>query len=99
MIEDPITIATAPPLPTIEGENQDKKTSDIPHTKSDSSAIEHEDEDVEELYLKQNKNNLQPNTGTNPPVLHGSTLSLDKDKMSVDSLDISNDRRNVSNNK
>ncbi len=57
-------------------------------TKSDD-----EDED-EDLYLKKKQNN----NATNSSVPHGSTLSLDKDKMSVDSLDISNDRRQTSNN-
>jgi len=48
--------------------------------------------------LKKNQSNLHPNIAANSPVPHGSTLSLDKDKMSIDSLDIANDRRSVPNN-
>jgi hypothetical protein len=75
-------------LPKIEEKYQDKKFDD-----------EHEDEDdLDEPYLKKQQNHLHSNTAANSSAPHGSTLSLDKDKMSVDSLDIPNGRRYSSNN-
>jgi hypothetical protein len=48
--------------------------------------------------LKKKQSHLHPHTASNSFIPHGSTLSLDKDKMSIDSLDISNDRRPVPSN-
>lgn len=64
-------------------------------SKSPSIADE-DDDDVDELYLKKKRNYLHGNVTS---VLHDSTLSLDKDKMSVDSLDVSNDRRHLPTNR
>jgi hypothetical protein len=90
--QKPLTATSS--LSTTDSENQDKKIANLPQIKTDLSPTE--DEDVEELYLKENQKSPQPNTNLLHP--HGSTLSLDKDKISIDSLDISNDRRNVPNN-
>lgn len=79
---------------TVESEPQERTSPTSPPVKSDSPASAHEDEDVEELYLHKDRTRLHSNNGTSASSLpHGSTLSLDKDKISIDSLDISNDRR------
>lgn len=76
-------------LPDVE--HQSSKIIEFP-SKSPSIAGE-DDDDVDELYRKKKRNYLHGNGTGSTSVLHDSTLSLDKDKMSVDSLDISHDRR------
>jgi hypothetical protein len=82
----------------VEGEKSEKKS---PEIKLESPPIDDkngDDDYGEELYFKKNQSHLHPNTGITPSATHGSTSSLDKDRMSIDSLDISSDRRHLSNN-
>ncbi len=82
----------------VEAEKQENKS---PEIKLESPPIDDktvDDDDDGEPYLKKNQSHLHPNTATSPSGTHGSTLSLDKDRMSIDSLDISSDRRHPSNN-
>lgn len=76
-----------------EVDEQTNKTAPLP---SNSPSIDNEDDDdVDELYLKKKRNPLHLNATGNSSAFHDSTLSLDKDKMSIDSLDVSNDRRHL----
>ena len=84
------------PLSPTGRENHDKDLPTISPKKSDLST--NEDEDTDEHHLKDKQTNVHPNTGNHPSTTHGSTLSLDKDKISLDSLDISNDHRHAPNN-
>ena len=107
VLDKPLTTSNAekvdetkptPAVPTvsiIEDKPAEKPLADVPAVKSDTMPTADEDDDVEELFLKKNPTGLQPNPTGNVTLAHGSTLSLDKDKMSVDSLDISNERRNA----
>ena len=79
-----------------EVEHSESKPIELP-SKSPSIADE-DDDDVDELYLKKKRNYLHGNVTGSTSILHDSTLSLDKDKMSVDSLDVSNDRRHLPTN-
>ena len=98
-VEEPKPLATTPSSSTVESDSQQKNPPASPPIKLDSPASGHEDDDVEELYLRKDHNRLQSNnSAATSSIPHGSTLSLDKDKMSIDSLDISNDRRNQSHN-
>ena len=91
------TVETKEKPATVESEPQEKTSPTSSPVKSGSPASEHEDDDVEELYLRKDRTGLHSNNGTSASSLpHGSTLSLDKDKISIDSLDISNDRRKQS---
>lgn len=79
-------------------ENLSEKSS--PEIKLETVSTDNESEtedDVEELYLKKKNNKSQSGKNANTLAPHGSTTSLDKDKISIDSLDISNDRRQISN--
>lgn len=72
-----------------EEKEEPKVTTKIEEEKTTTVQNE-DDDDIDELYLKKKPNYSQSTNSLHP---HGSTLSLDKDKMSIDSLDISNDRR------
>ena len=83
--------------PVVEAEKQEKTSP--PEIKLESAPVADktvDDDYVEDLGSKKNQTYLQPKAGTNLSATHGSTSSLDKDRMSIDSLDISNDRRHQS---
>ncbi len=85
--------------PVVEAEKQEKKSPEIKLESppvADKPAVD--DDLVEESDFKKSQSYLHPKTGTNLSATHGSTSSLDKDRMSIDSLDISNDRRHQSTN-
>ncbi|CAF5180908.1 unnamed protein product, partial [Rotaria magnacalcarata] len=84
-------------LSTIHGESHDTKTSDSLRHKYDSSSTGNDD-DESELYFERKQSHLSRNNDSNSSLPHGSTLSLDKDKISIDSLDTTHDRRDASNN-
>ena len=76
-----------------EQDKQENKPVQIP---SNSLSINNEDDDdVDEPYLKKKLDHFHSNATGNSSALRDSTLSLDKDKMSIDSLDVSNDRRQL----
>ena len=94
-------VKSIPAIPTVsitEDKSAEKPLAAVPAAKSDATPAADEEDEVEELFLKKNPTGLQANPTANVTLAHGSTLSLDKDKMSVDSLDISNERRNAASN-
>ncbi|CAM4896545.1 unnamed protein product [Rotaria socialis] len=95
--EDPYPLTSASSLSTIHGESHDTKTSDSLRHKYDSSSTGNDD-DESELYFERKQSHLSRNNDSNSSLPHGSTLSLDKDKISIDSLDTTRDRRYASNN-
>ncbi|CAF0789791.1 unnamed protein product [Rotaria sp. Silwood1] len=82
----------------IADEYQDDRTSNISQPKFELSTTEDDDDDIAELNLKKNQDESSPNPNTSSSLPHDSTLSLEKDKISVDSLDIAHDRRYGTNN-
>ncbi|CAF3590142.1 unnamed protein product, partial [Rotaria sordida] len=85
----------------ISDEYPDDRTSNISPTKFDLSSADDDDDvdDIEELNLKKNQDESSPNQNTDSSLPQDLTLSLDKDKISVDSLDGSHDRRHETDNK
>jgi len=80
-------------------ENTSSKSSPEIRVQTPSTEAENDiEDDAEELALKTKDKSSELNISTNALAPHGSTLSLDKDGMSIDSLDISNDRRQIPNN-
>lgn len=80
------------------GHSSDTKSLDSLQNKYNSSLSINEDE-IEDLYLKTRPINLSQSFDSNLSLPHGSTSSLDRDKISIDSLDVTQSQRNLSNNK
>ena len=93
--EDAKLLSSASSMTTIGSGNAEKQTpmSESPTSNDELAMIENEDDDVDELYLKKDSARLHPHSQpSGKSNANGSTLSLDRDKMSLDSLDVTNDR-------
>ncbi|CAF2714038.1 unnamed protein product [Rotaria sp. Silwood2] len=75
-----------------EDEDEEDRTSNISPAKFEPSTTD-EDDDIEDFNLRKNQDESSPDHNIISSLPHSSTLSLDKDKISIDSLDVPHDRR------